>query len=223
MSAFVNKTIGKVIQETAARYPTHPALICPQFSTRLTYRELYEQCRKTAKGLMALGIRRGDHVSVWTTNVPEWIYLQFALGMTGGVLVTINTNYQSHELEYILKQSDSTTLFLIDSYRDTSFYNTVCKIAPELEKSQPGALASRSVGPWIATVRGYGNKKSVHFIDSDRRWGVCTFSGRHLLSLPPSIHLSIAGASISRDGDEGVAQPSSHPVRRAAQQRVRDK
>jgi fatty-acyl-CoA synthase len=141
MSAFVNKTIGKVIQETAARYPTHPALICPQFSTRLTYRELYEECRKTAKGLMALGIRRGDHVSVWTTNVPEWIYLQFALGMTGGVLVTINTNYQSHELEYILKQSDSTTLFLIDSYRDTSFYNTVCKIAPELEKSQPGALA----------------------------------------------------------------------------------
>ena len=94
---------------------------------------LYDQCRKTARGLLALGIKRGDHVSVWTTNVPEWVYLQFALGMVGGVLVTINTNYQSHELEYILKQSDSTTLFLIDTYRDTSFYDTVRKILPELD------------------------------------------------------------------------------------------
>jgi fatty-acyl-CoA synthase len=96
MSGFVNKTMGAVIAETRHRFPHHPALICPQFNVRLTYRELYEQCRRTAKGLMAMGVKRGDHVSVWTTNVPEWIYLQFALGMVGAVLVTVNTNYQSH-------------------------------------------------------------------------------------------------------------------------------
>ncbi|MDD4358033.1 MAG: AMP-binding protein, partial [Smithellaceae bacterium] len=111
MSDFVNKTLGDVIKDTACRFPDHPALVAPEFNIRLNYSQLYDQCRKTARGLMALGVKRGNHVSVWTTNVPEWVYLQYALGMVGGVLVTINTNYQTHELEYIVKQSDSTTLF----------------------------------------------------------------------------------------------------------------
>lgn len=139
MSGFVNKTVGDVIKDTARRYPENRALISPQFQIRENYRELYDQCRKTAKGLLAIGIQKGDHVSVWTTNVPEWVYLQFALGMVGGVLVTINTNYQSHELEYILRQSDSTTLFLIDAYRDTSFYDTVRKILP-VRRPSAGAV-----------------------------------------------------------------------------------
>jgi len=159
MSEFVNKTIGDVMKETAGRYPRNPALICPQFQIRYTYQELYDQCRKTAKGLMALGIRRGDHVSVWTTNVPEWVYLQFSLGMVGGVLVTINTNYQSHELEYILRQSDSTTLFLIDTYRDTSFYDTVRKIVPELDAGQPGQPVSAKL-PLLKNVVYIGGKNN---------------------------------------------------------------
>jgi len=145
MSGFVHKTMGAVIGDTQSRFPDHPALICPQFNVRLTYRELYNQCRQTAKGLMAMGVKRGDHVSVWTTNVPEWVYLQFALGMVGAVLVTVNTNYQSHELEYILRQSDSTTLFLIDAYRDTSFYETARRILPELDYHRPGELISENL------------------------------------------------------------------------------
>ena len=160
MSGFVNKTMGSVIEETAGRFPDHPALIAPQFQVRLNYRELYEQCRKTARGLMAMGVRRGDHVSVWTTNVPEWVYLQFALGMVGGILVTINTNYQSHELDYILRQSDSTTLFLIDRYRDTSFYETVRQIIPELDSCEPGKLASSKL-PVLKNIVYIGNREST--------------------------------------------------------------
>jgi fatty-acyl-CoA synthase len=145
MSEFVHKTIGKVVCETAERFPEHPALIAPQFQIRQTYRELYERCRQTAKGLMALGVQKGDHVSVWTTNIPEWVYLQAALGMIGGVLVTINTNYQSHELQYILKQSDTTTLFLIEAYRDTSFYDTARRVLPELDAHPAGKLASANL------------------------------------------------------------------------------
>jgi fatty-acyl-CoA synthase len=145
MSGFVNKTIGQVIQETAARYPENPALIHPEFGVRQNYREFYAGCRDVAKGLMASGIKRGDNVSVWSTNIPEWVYLQFSLGMIGGILVTVNTNYQSHELEYILKQSDSTTLFLMDSYRDTSFYDTVRRIIPELDVQKPGRLVSKAL------------------------------------------------------------------------------
>jgi fatty-acyl-CoA synthase len=160
MSDFVNKTMGDVIKQTAERFPDHPALIAPQFQVRCNYQELYDQCRRTARGLMALGVKRGDHVSVWTTNVPEWVYLQFALGMVGGILVTINTNYQSHELEYILQQSDSTTLFLIDQYRDTSFYDTVRKVVPKLDSAEPGKLVSSKL-PVLKNIIYIGTKENT--------------------------------------------------------------
>ena len=160
MSDFVNKTMGDVIKQTAERFPDHPALIAPQFQVRFNYQELYDQCRRTARGLMALGVKRGDHVSVWTTNVPEWVYLQFALGMVGGILVTINTNYQSHELGYILQQSDSTTLFLIDQYRDTSFYDTVRKVVPKLDSAEPGKLVSSKL-PVLKNIIYIGTKENT--------------------------------------------------------------
>jgi len=145
MSAFVRKTIGQLIRETAARYPDNPALVCPDFNVRQTYAQFYQTCRQVAKGLMAIGIQRGDPIAVWTTNIPEWIYLQFSLGMVGGVLVTVNTNYQSHELRYILKQSDSTTLFLMEAYREVNFYETVRKILPEIDHHQPGQQVSEDL------------------------------------------------------------------------------
>lgn len=159
MSGFVKRTLGEVIYDAAHRYPENPALICPQFNVRHTYSRLYEQCRMVARGLMALGVKRGEPVAVWTTNVPEWIYLQYALGMVGGILVTINTNYKSHELEYILRQSDATTLFLIDAYRETSFYETVRRIAPELDRHRPGQLHSEKL-PLLKNVVYIGDKEN---------------------------------------------------------------
>jgi fatty-acyl-CoA synthase len=160
MSDFVNKTIGQLVRDTATRYPENTALISLEFGIRQTYREFYKTCTDVAKGLMAIGVKRGDHVAVWTTNIPEWVYLQSALGMTGGVLVTINTNYQTHELEYILKQSDSTSLFLIDSYRDTSFYNTVRQIVPELDYCTEGSLISAKL-PLLKNVIYIGKKENT--------------------------------------------------------------
>src|SRR5674536_135109 len=80
--------------------------------------------------------------------------------MIGGILVTVNTNYQSHELEYILKQSDSTTLFLIDSYRDTSFYNTVRNIIPEVDGCKPGHLVCAKL-PLMKNIVYIGEKVST--------------------------------------------------------------
>lgn len=142
MSPFTTKTIGQLLKDITLAQPHHMALIHPQFGVRQTYSEFYGRCRALARGLMALKIERGDHVAVWTTNIPEWIYLQFSLGMVGGVLVTVNTNYQSHELEYILKQSDSTTLFIMESYRATSFYEVARSVIPELDRYDAGMLKS---------------------------------------------------------------------------------
>ena len=177
MEGFVEKTIGRLIQETADRFPENPALIYPdlrpsqhlqdaglKFSPepgiRQNYREFYGSCRDVAKGLMALGIKKGDSVSVWTTNVPEWIYLQFSLGMIGGVLVTINTNYQSHELGYILKQSDTTALFLMESHRDINFYHLVRTVIPELDSCLPGQLIAKKF-PRLKNVIYIGERRDV--------------------------------------------------------------
>jgi fatty-acyl-CoA synthase len=160
MSGFVNKTIGQVIQETAWRYPLNLALVHPDFGVRQNYQDFYAECRKIARGLMALGIKRGDKVSVWTTNIPEWVHLQFALGMVGGILVTVNTNYQSHELEYILKQSDSTALFVMESYRDINFYEIVCRVIPELDNREPGQLVSTKL-PLMKNVIYIGKKEDT--------------------------------------------------------------
>ena len=168
MPGFVNKTIGQVIQDTARRYPLNLALIHPESGVRQNYHDFYAQCRKIARGLMACGIKRGDKVSVWTTNIPEWLYLQFALGMVGGVLVTVNTSYQSHELEYILKQSDSATLFVMESYRDINFYDIVRRVIPELDSCEPGRLVSAKL-PLMKTVIYIGKREStpgmLHFAD----------------------------------------------------------
>ncbi len=158
MSGFVHTTIGQVLQDTVERHPEGDALIISQFGIRQNYRELYESCRTVAKGFMALGIRRGDHVSVWTTNLPEWVYLQFGLSMIGGVLVTVNTNYKSHELEYILKQSNSTTLVLMEEHRDTNFYAITREVIKGLDFSEPGNTDSDNI-PGLKNVVYIGSRE----------------------------------------------------------------
>jgi len=151
MSQFREITIGNLLRETAGKYPDHDALIYPEFGIRQNYSEFLGNCEKVAKGFMALGVKRGDHVSAWATNVPEWVYMQFGLSMIGAVLVTVNTNYKSHELEYILQQSDSTTLVHIRDYRDTSYYDIVRQVVPELGNQAKGAINSEKL-PYLKNV-----------------------------------------------------------------------
>lgn len=165
MSQFRKITIGNLLRETAGKYPEHDALIYPEFGIRQNYRQFLEECEKVAKGFMSLGIKRGDHVSVWASNVPEWVYLQFGLSMIGAVLVTVNTNYKSHELEYILNQSDSTTLVHIRDYRDASYYDIVRQVVPELGNQNKGMINSEKL-PFLKNVvlAGEGNVAPGMFI-----------------------------------------------------------
>ena len=136
----IEKTIGNIVDETAEKYPNNDALVYVNRGLRLSYKEFKEKVDKLGKSLMALGIKRGDHIAVWAYNVPEWVYLQFASAKIGAVLVTVNTYYKAKELEYLLKQSDSTTLFLVESFKDVNYVEMVKKIVPDLEGIQPGKL-----------------------------------------------------------------------------------
>ncbi|HDP23849.1 MAG TPA: AMP-binding protein [Deltaproteobacteria bacterium] len=160
MTTFRGISIGDLARETAALVPDNDALVYPAAGLRLTYRELLKKTEEVAKGFMAIGVKKGDHVSVWTTNLPEWIFLQLGLGMIGAVLVTVNTNYKSSELEYILNQSDSTTLVIMDQYRDTSFYLTAKEVLPELDTSVKGNLSSETL-PFLKNVVYIGDREET--------------------------------------------------------------
>jgi len=160
MNGFQNVTMAELLEEIAERYSDGEALVFPETGLKQSYGEFYAACQNVAKGFMALGVQKGDRVCVWTTNLPEWVHLQFGLGMIGAVLVTINTNYKSSELEYILSQSESTTLVLIEGYRDTSFYDMIREIAPELKWSPPGKLRSDKL-PFLKNVIYLGRRKET--------------------------------------------------------------
>ena len=140
MSHPITLTVGALLDEMALSFPTNDALVYPELNLRYSYAQFNQVCRQVAKGLMALGIKKGDHVSIWAYNVPEWVILQFATAKIGAVLVTVNTAYKSAELEYVLNQSDSTTLFMVKSFKDTDYTETLNVVLPELASSTPGAL-----------------------------------------------------------------------------------
>jgi fatty-acyl-CoA synthase len=131
-------TIGDLLDRQAQAFPDREALVYSYselgLNLRLTYGQYQAEANRLAKGLLALGIEKAEHVAVWATNVPEWALLEMALAKVGAVLVTVNTNYRAAELEYVLRQGDITTLFLIGGYRDNSFLDSVCSAAPELKE-----------------------------------------------------------------------------------------
>ena len=154
----LTKTIGEVVDETAKKYPDHDALVYIEHGLRLTYKEFKEEVDTLAKSLMALGIKKGDHIAVWAYNVPEWVLLQFASAKVGAVLVTVNTYYKAKELEYLLKQSDTTTLFLVEEFKDVNYVDVVYKVAPEIKKCKPGTLNLENL-PFLKNVVFIGNAK----------------------------------------------------------------
>lgn len=147
----LEKTIGDVLDEVTEKFPDNDALVYVDRDLRYTYREFTRRCDEIARGLMAMGIKKGDKVAVWAINVPEWVFLQFSTAKIGAVLVTVNTYYKSHELEYLLKQSDSTTLFLIDGVRSDEYIRTTNEVIPELKDSEPGKIDSEKL-PFLKNV-----------------------------------------------------------------------
>lgn len=92
------------------------------------------------RGLLALGIKHGDHVAIWATNVPEWVVLQFATARIGAVLININPAYRPFELKYVLNQSDSVALFLVKQFKTSDYFAMLAEVCPELAAAKPGEL-----------------------------------------------------------------------------------
>src|SRR5918994_5228102 len=134
-------TVGGLLDLVAGRRPEDEALVYADRNLRYTYTEFKAVVEKCARSLMALGIDKGDHVAVWGQNVPEWVILQFARGKVGAVLVTITPAYRSHELKYVLQQSDAAALFLTEGVGDADFLQILQGAVPELVDAGNGELS----------------------------------------------------------------------------------
>ena len=142
MALHSEEAIGAYFERMVAVDPDHEFVVYPDRGLRWTYGEFNERVDRLAKGFLAIGIKRGDHVGIWARNVPDWLTIAFATAKIGVVLVTVNPVYKSHELAYVLKQSDMKALCIIDSFRDVDYVSIVRELIPETMTQERGHLDS---------------------------------------------------------------------------------
>ena len=132
-NGFLDITIGSWLHRVSEFYPDQDALVNVDRGVRLSWKQLDRRAVEVAKGLHAMGIRRGDKVAIWATNYPEWLYLLFGCSKIGAILVTVNTNYKIFELEYLLRQSDTKALFYIHGVKGSDYTPIVKPLLPEID------------------------------------------------------------------------------------------
>ena len=148
----LDATFSDVLDTMVEKYPDQYAF---KYTT-LDYTRTYEQFRRDvdecAAALISLGVKAGDHVAVWATNIPEWFISFWATTKIGAVLVTVNTAYKIHEIEYLLKQSDTHTLVMIEFCKDINYKEIIEELCPELATLEPGKpLYSKNL-PFLRNV-----------------------------------------------------------------------
>ncbi len=132
----LGETIGENLRRTVERVPDREALVSPYQNYRATYRQFWEETGMVARALLARGVKKGDRVGIWAPNRWEWVVIQYATARMGAILVNVNPAYRTHELEYALKQSGVSTLFLSKKFRQTDYVAMVREVqlrCPELQ------------------------------------------------------------------------------------------
>lgn len=155
-------TLGTLLDEAVQNWPDNEALVYVDRDFRLTYRQFGELVDTLAKGLMALGIQRGEKVAVWATNVPYWVALQFATAKIGAVLLTVNTSYKPEELRYLLTNSEAENIFIIDGFRDTDYVKIMYDLVPEMRTHERGHMKTE----------GFPHLKRVMFLGQEKHRGM---------------------------------------------------
>jgi len=135
-------TFGELLEKYAIEAPDREFMVYADRNLRFTYSQFNDRVDQLAKGLLYIGVMPGDKVGIWANNVPDWLTFMFACAKIGAVLVTINTNYKSSELEYLLQNADIHTLCMVDGFRDSDYVSMIFDLVPELKNSQRGNLKS---------------------------------------------------------------------------------
>ena len=147
----IDYTFPDVLDRVCEEFPTQYAFRYTELDYTRTYPEFRSDVDTFARALIAMGVRKGDHVAIWATNVPAWYITFWATTKIGAVLVTVNTAYKIHEAEYLLRQSDTHTLVMIDGYKDSDYVGIMKELCPELATCEPGKLESKKF-PFLKNI-----------------------------------------------------------------------
>jgi len=134
----IDLTFPQVLDRMVDEFPDQYAFKYTTLDYTRTYSEFRDDVDRFARALIALGVKQGDHVAIWATNVPQWFITFWATTKIGAVLVTVNTAYKIYEAEYLLRQSDTHTLVMIDGFKDSDYLGIIKELCPELETAEPG-------------------------------------------------------------------------------------
>ncbi len=147
----IDYTFPDVLDRICEVFPTQYAFRYTELDYTRTYPEFRDDVDNFARALIAMNVKKGDHVAIWATNVPAWYITFWATTKIGAVLVTVNTAYKIHEIEYLLRQSDTHTLVMIDGHKDSNYIEIIRELCPELETCKPGELESERL-PFLKNI-----------------------------------------------------------------------
>ncbi|MSR46747.1 MAG: AMP-binding protein [Planctomycetes bacterium] len=125
-------TIGELIARLAHSFPHAEALVEPARAIRLDFAALEASSATVARAFLALGIGRGDRVTVWAENVAEWVLLELGLARIGAILVTANTALKAPEIEYLLAQSQSCAVVFTVGAPNHSYVEALASVRERL-------------------------------------------------------------------------------------------
>lgn len=144
-------TIGQAVDRAAALWPDRDALVSPAHGVRWSWQQLSERVDTLAAGLLALELKRGARIGIWSPNRPEWTLTQLAAAKAGLILVTINPAYRLSELEFALVKVGCGALVTATSFKSSRYVDMINELAPELARSRPGHLRAARL-PKLRTV-----------------------------------------------------------------------
>ena len=147
----IDLTFPDVLDKICELFPHQYAFRYTELDYTRTYPEFRDDVDNLARAFLAMGCKKGDHIAIWATNVPQWYLTFWAATKIGCVLVTVNTAYKIHEIEYLLRQSDTCTLVMIDKFKDSDYIQIINEICPELKDSEPGKLNAARL-PYLKNV-----------------------------------------------------------------------
>lgn len=152
-------TLGKMLERVASLFPDRNAITYTDRDYKRTWAEFDKEVDVIAKAFLNIGIKKGDHVAIWATNVQQWLLTLFASAKIGAVLVTVNTNYKVFEVEYLLNQSDTKALVLIDGVKGVNYVDIINELCPTLKDSKPGELCNPRL-PFLKQIIYVGDQKT---------------------------------------------------------------
>jgi len=144
-------TIGEMLNRIARKYPRTDALVSVHQGIRYTYGEFLGRVNDLARGLMAIGVEKGDRVGIWAMNHAEWVLTQCATARIGAIMVNINPAYRTYELEYVLKQAEIQTVIVQDRFKTSDYIGMFREACPEVDTSRPGHLETEKF-PFLKNV-----------------------------------------------------------------------